>query len=306
MTDGTETDGELPAESRIGRAALRVGNLDRVRDFYINVVGLRVLDRRSDATDGGSTDSVVLGAGDVPLLTLFGRPDAPERQPGEAGLFHVAFRVPTRAALGTVLERIESRWRLTGASEHLVSEALYCRDPEGNGVEIYRDRERDEWPIDSDGRVEMGTLPLDRTGVLEAAPDGRSTDQLPPGTDIGHIHLEAVDLEATRTFYTDVVGLRLRQRMAGATFLAAGEYHHHVGLNVWNRSRDPAGESRGLAWYELLVPQGTVCDLRSRLERADLIPDDDETQPHWDGETSLEALDPAGVRVRFRTPKTPL
>ena len=122
--------------------------------FYRDAVGLAVQHR------GG--ERATLGAGGEPLLELTADPDAPDRPRRSAGLFHTAFRVPSRAALADALDRIEEEWELTGASDHHVSEALYLDDPEGNGVEVYRDRPREEWPTDGSGRVEMDTLPLDR------------------------------------------------------------------------------------------------------------------------------------------------
>jgi len=137
-------------ETGIGRVALRVADLDRAVGFYERVVGLETLHR----SDG----RVALGVDD-PCLVLLSAPDAPARDRTATGLFHAAIRVPSRAALGGALDRIEEQWRLDGASDHRVSEALYLTDPEGNGVEVYRDRPRDGWPASADGGVEMDTLP---------------------------------------------------------------------------------------------------------------------------------------------------
>jgi len=244
----------LQAETSIGRVALCVGDLDGVVDFYRSVVGLPVLDR----SDGRA----VLGA-QRPLLVLEGAPDAPARPREAAGLFHTAIRVPDREALADALARIDEQWRLTGASDHRVSEALYLEDPEGNGVEIYRDRPRSEWPT-AEGRVQMATLPLD-LDALRAESTG--TAAVPPETDVGHVHLEVTELSAARDFYVEALGLAVRQAYNGALFVAAGEYHHHVGLNVWNGRSAPA-TGRGLAWFELVVPEQTVSTLRERLADA--------------------------------------
>lgn len=299
--------GELPGSTRVGRVGIRVADLDRAVDFYTDVVGLAVVDQ--------SIDRVDLGVDDERLLTLIAAPDAPERGPREAGLFHVAVRVPSQAALGEVLGRFESAWRLTGASDHLVSEALYARDPEGNGIEVYRDRPRAEWPDGPDGRVAMDTLPLDRDRVRSAI-DGKGPDRtaLPAGSVVGHVHLEAVDLDATRAFYTDVVGLRVRQELGSdAAFLAAGEYHHHLGLNVWNRRREPAGDGLGLAWYELVVPETALGPLRERVERSPAPVskvNEGETEASGvseavsgvsESDVAFETVDPSGIRVRFRS-----
>jgi len=257
--------------ARIGRVCLRVTDPAAVAAFYRDVVGL-------DELDGATT----LGAGDTPLVELRGDPDAPARPPDAAGLFHLAIRVPTRAALGAALARVEERWDLDGASDHGVSEALYLRDPEGNGVEIYRDRPREAWPTDGD-RVAMGTRPLDREGVTAAA-DGSAG--VPPATDVGHVHLDAADLDATRDFYADAVGLAVRQRLPEAVFLAADGYHHHVGANTWRgRTEPPSG--RGLEWFEIRAPEEGVESLRARVDARET-------------DAGVAVTDPSGVELRVR------
>ena len=271
----------LPETARLGRVALTASDLDAMIDFYRNIVGLRV-QRKGDS-------SAVLGAGCTPLLVLLGDADAPPRRREQAGLFHTAFKVPNRADLGAALERIESDWKLTGAADHYVSEALYLDDPEGNGVEIYRDLPEESWPRNDDGTIGIGTAPLDLEPIMAASDDAESA---PDGTIIGHVHLEVSSLEATREFYVDTVGLGVKTELDSALFLAAGEYHHHLGANTWNRRSEPAG-GRGLAWFEIVVPeQPTVTDLRRRLEA---------------GGFSTEALDVGfsvtdanGIEIRFR------
>ncbi|MFC7018902.1 MULTISPECIES: VOC family protein [Haloarcula] len=277
MTDA----GTIHPETTVGRVALTVADLDGVATFYETVVGLVVHDR-TDAR-------VVLGDGTTPLLELVAAPDRPERGRDEAGLFHVAVRVPTRAALGAALERVEAGARLDGASDHHVSEALYLSDPEGNGVEIYRDRPRDEWPERPDGRVQMDTLPLSLDG-LRAESDGGG--RAPVGTDVGHVHLEVTDLEAARSFYVDTLGLSLRQEMQGALFVAAGDYHHHLGLNSWRRRTAPQ-RGRGLAWFELRVPDAAALTaVRERLEAAGLAVAD------RDDGIAVTAPDAVSLRLR--------
>lgn len=277
----TDADSTLPAETTVGRVSLRVANLDRLVDFYSAVVGLDV-QRRDDGR-------AVLGAGETALLELVGAPDTPARERADAGLFHTAVRVPTRAALGAALARIEGDWRLTGASDHRVSEALYLRDPEDNGVEVYRDRPRGEWPT-RDGRVEMDTLPLDLDSLRASAGDPGAG--APAETGVGHVHLEVTDIPAARAFYVDALGLTVRQEWDGALFVAAGGYHHHVGLNTWNGRTEPAG-GRGLAWFELCVPGDGFGAVRERLEGADI-----EIEETTTGEFAVS--DPDGIGVRLR------
>jgi catechol 2,3-dioxygenase len=252
----TASDTELPAETGVGRVALRGHDLDRLVDFYTDIVGLTVQER--------TADRVTLGAGGRPLLELIHAPDTHQRIRDEAGLFHTAFRVPDRTALADALVRIEDGWQLTGASDHRVSEALYLDDPEGNGVEIYCDRPESEWPT-VDGRVQMDTLPLDTEPLRTEAIGAES---VPATTDVGHVHLEVSSLPAAREFYVDTLGLGVRQEFRGALFIAAGSYHHHVGLNRWNERSAPASGC-GLAWFELRVPdEQTLASVRKRLREA--------------------------------------
>ncbi|KAB1186771.1 MULTISPECIES: VOC family protein [Haloferax] len=258
MTDTSSETAALSDATHLGRVTLRVGSLDSVVPFYRDIVGLSV-DR-----DGSRA---VCSAGGDPLVVLDEDPDAPRRTREQAGLFHLAIRVPDRGALGDALTRIRDGASLSGASDHLVSEALYLRDPEGNGVEIYRDRPREEWPRKHDGRVAMDTLHLDLEPLLIAA---HGDDHAPAGTDLGHVHLESADLARSVDFYTDALGMNLRDDgYPGATFVAAGEYHHHVGLNRWNERTAPAGKSRGIESFEVVVPDTDTLDgVRDSLEQA--------------------------------------
>lgn len=267
----------LPDDTTIGRARLRVNDLDRGVEFYESVVGLEPLGR-----DGSHA---ALGAGGDVLLELDGDPAAPERPPTAAGLFHVAVRVPDEAALADALARIEHNWVLDGASDHLVSQALYLSDPEGNGVEVYCDRPKGEWSRDSEGRAAMDTLPLER-GAL---PDGNPDRSVPDGTDIGHVHLETTDLDRSRSLYVDEVGFEVSAAFPGnATFLAAGDYHHHLGINGWNGRQEPAGDHCGLDYFEIVVPETTLDRLVDDLSGA-----------RW-ADDALAIEDPDGIELRIR------
>lgn len=277
------SDLTLPASVHVGRVGLAVADLDEMVQFYADVVGL---DLRSRDDDGAT-----LGAGGDPLFVLRADPDAPERGREEAGLFHTAFCLPSRAALGDALNRVQERCQFSGASDHLVSEALYLSDPEGNGVEIYWDRPQAEWPVTDDDRVEMDTLPLD---LDDLRADASGADGVPDGSDVGHVHLEVTDLAAAREFYVGRLGLDVRQRFGdSALFLAAGEYHHYVGLNTWNGRSEPASaDSRGLDWFELVVPDAESLEaVRDRLA--------DRGAPVESTEDGLAVSDPDGIGLRL-------
>ena len=313
----THSPSPLPETAQIGRTALTVSDLDLVTEFYRDVLGLDVIDHDGrddhggwdnhdkwddrDERDGGGP-TATLGADGVPLLVLMEDEDAPARQPAEAGLFHNAFRVPSRAALGDALGRIRDRWQLDGASDHGVSEALYLSDPEGNGIEVYRDRPAAEWPMAADGSVQMDTLPLDLDDV---AADASGEPNAPSGTTVGHVHLEVSSLNRAREFYVETLGLNVRMAFRqSALFLAAGTYHHHLGVNTWQgRSQPKTG--RGLAWFEFVVPDEPVLgDLRERLEAAGVLVSDgggdwDEGIENQSG--VIECADPDGIVIRIRT-----
>ena len=271
----------VPESTRIGRTALVVSDLDEMIDFYRDVVGLTV--QTTSAT------SATLGADETPLLVLDRDADAPPRHREQAGLFHNAFLVPSRAALGAALDRIHDRWTLTGASDHYVSEALYLDDPEGNGVELYYDRPRDEWERSDDGTIRIGTVPLD---LADVASQSNGDARVPPGTSVGHVHLEASSLATAREFYVETLGFRVTMEMRSALFLAAGEYHHHLGINTWNGRSQPAG-GRGLAWFELVVSSAEALSaVRHRLEDADVAV--------CDRPDGFELADPDGISIRIR------
>lgn len=234
---------EMPAF--VDHARLRVVDLPMVSAFYQKVMGLSVLER--------SASGEALGVAGRRLLTLTtegGTIRAPRNAPG---LFHTAFLVPNREELGRwLVHAAHNDVPLTGASDHLVSEAIYLDDPEGNGIEIYRDRDRSEWTYVPDGTVKMATHRLDLQALYDEAPKG-GWDGQEAGTAIGHIHLQVSDIPQADAFFRDVLGLDIMARYPGASFFATGKYHHHVAANVWNSAGRPKREAgmSGLADYAI-------------------------------------------------------
>jgi catechol 2,3-dioxygenase len=277
----------------MGTVRLTVHDLARSRDFYEHVIGLR-----ASETDDGSLAFGVQG--ERPLIQLYGDASAPALNRRATGLFHQAILFPTRRDLAVALARLaEARWPLDGASDHLVSEALYLSDPDGNGIELYRDRPREEWPR-RDGELQMATLPLDLRDLLGELQDGTEVAALAPtGTTIGHVHLQVAELEEIERFYAGVLGFDVVVRAyPGALFVSAGGYHHHLGLNTWNSagSAPPAPGAVGLRHYEILLPdEAALAHTLARVEAAGVG-----LQSIADGCTLIR--DPSGNGVVLRTP----
>jgi catechol 2,3-dioxygenase len=220
----------LPPETRMGPVELTVSDLERSLEYYRSSIGLSVLDQ----ADGRAS----LGADGTQLLTLYELPGA---RPAlrNTGLFHFALLLPERRALAQWLAHaMRERVPMSGASDHFVSEALYLRDPDEHGIEIYADRPREVW----EGQVaRMTTEPLQILNLLGELddPDREPFDGLPGGTRMGHVHLQVAELDDTLRFYRDILGFDLMAAMPSAAFLAAGGYHHHVGANTWNSAGAP-------------------------------------------------------------------
>ena len=253
-------------DTTLGAVRLTVGDLQASSDFYQSALGLQI--------EGTTSDPVRLGVGGNPSVELVHRPDAPVRPPRTTGLFHLAVLVPSRLELARAIRRVvDADWSFTGASDHLVSEAMYLNDPEGNGIEIYRDRPREEWRRSPNGELAMATLPLDVEDVI-AELDG-SPDPAPvadPGTRIGHVHLQIRDVDEVERFYSDILGFDVTVRSyPGALFVSAGGYHHHLGLNSWASAGAPPPPpgARGLDWFEVFVPNDDELErIERRLESA--------------------------------------
>jgi catechol 2,3-dioxygenase len=285
----TAAENRIDPATTIGAVGLTVADLDSAQLFYEQAIGLETLER--------SGNNVRLGAGGDALVELVGDPDAPARPQPSTGLFHLAILIPSRLELARALRRVAGAgWRFTGASDHLVSEALYLNDPEGNGIEIYRDRPRSEWRY-TDGRLEMATLPLDLDSLVGELSETESGGApMPPDARIGHVHLNVAELPASETFYGDGLGLDVTvSGYPGALFLSAGGYHHHVGLNTWfgPGAPPPPQGSRGLAWFDVVVPnEGELERIEQRMWAAGFEPER--------RESGVLATDPSQNRVLTR------
>lgn len=240
-----------------------VQHLDRSVRFYEERIGCRVL--RRDAR------SAALGVEGGEWLVLHEAPEA-TRVRGVTGLYHFAILLPTRPALAFALRHLmASGTRFQGFADHLVSEAIYLADPDGHGIELYRDRPRHEWPVHN-GSLQMGSEPLDLQGLLADAGPASSEVGLPADTRLGHVHLHVAHLTDAERFYRDQLGFDLMQRYGdSASFLSAGGYHHHVAINTWAGVGAPAPPpgSIGLEHARIRVPNRDALEaVAGRLDQA--------------------------------------
>ncbi len=254
--------------TRIGAVHLTISDLRRSVRFYETHLGFHV-HRRDDRT-------AWLGAGTDDLLILSQCETAP-RVRGTTGLYHFAILVPSRLDLAHAFRRLVATGTvMQGAADHGVSEALYLADEDGNGIEIYRDRPREQWPI-VNGALRMGADPMDLDALLDEAGRADSPAGLPLGTVIGHVHLHVARLEDAHAFYVGVLGFELMQRYGpSALFVAAGGYHHHVGLNTWAGvgAPPPPPGAIGLKHFVVQLPTRNALDaVVDRVRAAGITPE---------------------------------
>ena len=257
----------LHPDTRLGYVHLTVSDLNRSVIFYRQALGFK--EHRLEG------DTAYLGAGGADLLVLTEHPGA-RFVSGTTGLFHLAILVPSRLALAQTLKRLaDMQTRVDGFADHLVSEAIYLSDPDGNGIEIYRDRPRPEWEYYPNGHLKMATDPLDIHGILaEVEHHPEPWPGLPVDTILGHMHLRVADIARAESFYQDILGFDLMTRYGpAASFLSAGGYHHHIGINTWasaGASPPPPG-SVGLRWFAIyLSDQADLSRVTDRVRQAGL------------------------------------
>lgn len=270
----------------VGEVGLKVMDINKMKKFYEEIIGFEVI------SEGQS--SVELGAGGKTLLKLEATEGITPKQSRYAGLYHYAILLPTREDLGRVLVHLHQNGIQLGSSDHLVSEAVYLSDPEGNGIEIYRDREPEQWNWSND-EVSMAVDPIDAKGLIEAAQkSGEPWSGLPAAAVMGHIHLHVSNLNEARNFYVDGLGFDVVASMGDqALFLANQKYHHHIGVNVWNGKDIPAlpENKAGLHYYTLMLESEKRTKLANNLRSAGI--EIAELNDYW------EVKDPSGNSIRL-------
>ena len=259
MTTSSTAD-LLAADTRMGAVTLRVADLDAMTAYYRDAVRLTV--------QASAPGSATLGRGGTPIVILEHAPELRHAGPRQAGLFHTAVLFETEVDLAAAVYAVAERHpgSFTGSADHLVSKAFYFTDPEGNGVELYWDRDRTQWSW-THGRIEMSSLFLDPNTYLR--------DHLDPvalagahdrPASVGHVHLSVGDIASARRFYVDQLGFETTAELGEALFVSAGRYHHHMAMNTWNSAG--AGRRRatlGLGLVRIELP--TADDLGALGER---------------------------------------
>jgi len=291
---------------RLGPVRLRVADLGRSSEWYERVLGLRRSNGPPAADAGDAAEPglpLVASDGDEALVTLVERSGArPHSSRGRLGLFHYAILLPDRSSLGRFYAHVVSLGVPLGASDHLVSEALYLSDPDGLGIEVYADRPREVWPRE-EGRLLMDTLPLDSASLLRAR-GGTPWTGMPPGARMGHVHLHVGDLARAEAFYADGLGLEPTVRgYPGALFLAADGYHHHLGVNTWaGAGAEPAGDGdAGLIDWEIVLDGPDALESTVARMRSSGAPGAGDASGGVDPAPKAAAFaDPWGTRVRVR------
>ena len=277
----------LPADLRLGAVHIVVTDLDRSVAFYERSIGLRLHGRDGDVAR--------LGAGGEDLLVLHERPDA-KRAGRHAGLYHFALLYPTRQELGRAVRRLaETETPIQGASDHGISEAIYLPDPDGNGIELAADRGREHWG-DLRDPTTIGPRPLDLQDLVAPVAGEKLPEHVDRDLVVGHLHMHVGNVADALAFYRDLVGFEVMTDFGSAAFVAAGGYHHHLGLNVWKGEGVPPNppDAVGLEHWTVIVDDGTIEALRQRFEAAGVEVADD-----GDG---FRVADPWGAATSFQPP----
>lgn len=266
MVNGNgEFGSKLDPKTKLGYVSLTISDLRRSVRFYQDSLGFQLLKEEGD--------TAYLGAGEDILLILVEQPGAIQYE-RRTGLYHFAILTPSRVELGNVLKNlIESNTQIQGGADHLVSEAIYLSDPDGNGIEIYRDRPRADWEYEN-GILKMATEPLDYQDILaEVDGKGKKWNGLDGETRLGHMHLHVADLTEAVDFYENTLGFDLQLYYGtSAAFLSAGGYHHHIGLNTWNGTGapPPPPNSVGLRYFSVTLHNyDEMGQLVKRMEQAE-------------------------------------
>ncbi|GAE36292.1 VOC family protein [Halalkalibacter akibai] len=273
-------------EPRIGYVELKVSNLDQSLTFYRQLIGFQVLER-DDKTAKLTTDGL------VPQLLLIEEETYVERPLRTTGLYHFAIVVPTRQDLAlSTIHLIENNYPIQGASDHQYSEAVYLADPDNNGIEIYVDRDSNQWKRDGNGGYVGATDALDVEGLFAEIKDKTWTG-LPRGTRIGHMHLQVSDIEESEKFYVEALGFQIVAKETHMLFVSKDEYHHHIGMNIWAGKELPAPPKNalGLKYFTFHLTEEEYDRAKENLGRLGFN--------YSEGQQEMFVEDPSGNTIKF-------
>ncbi|ATP41816.1 glyoxalase [Solibacillus sp. R5-41] len=273
---------------------LKVSNLTRSIEYYTTIIGFKVLEQTADI-------AYLTADGKTSLVSLIEIQNAQPLREGFTGLYHLALLLPTRKDLGNIVQHfVELNVRL-GASDHDVSEALYLNDPDGNGIEIYVDRDESEWTWNEDGTVQMTTDRLNFQPILATADE--KWDGLPQETVMGHVHLSVANLPQSENFYTNVLDYRVVARYgAQALFISTGQYHHHFGLNTWQSANGqvPTANMVGLNSFTIVLNDEQIAaKIKQELATNGYNTETYDAAPKFGGQQAFSTMDPNGLRIIF-------
>jgi catechol 2,3-dioxygenase len=263
MIDTPRQADTIHPKTHLGSVTLRVADLQRSIDFYTSIIGLQVIGR---AENGRAS----LGTDGQPILHLREVRGAARTPKHATGLYHAAILLPNRKALASTVYHLHQSGVQFGYADHLVSEAFYLSDPDGSGLELYRDRPREEWGWEN-GLVKMDNAPIDFDSLFGELNGDASWSGMPAGTTLGHMHLQIGDTQKAEDFYHGILGFDIVARWSGALFMSAGGYHHHLGLNTWNSRNAPPTPptAAGLDSFSIILPDQVALDgLVERLNAA--------------------------------------
>ncbi len=281
---------------RIHGIRLRTADGERLHKFYADILGFEAKE------DGDGILRLFSDPDGDPLVTIEEVPEATPRPEFSTGLYHVAFLMPSRKELARLLTRLsQERYPLQGFADHGVSEAIYLADPDGNGIELYADRPRDQWSVRR-GEIEMYTHPLDLDSLLSTLADSEEEwEGIHPETSVGHIHLQVSDVMKSGEFYHTVLGYDIVQKnFPGALFLSTGGYHHHVGINMWNSKGAPSPPLNGTGLIRFSVETQDLITLRHfQVQFVNAGVQFEEIPTHNNAMPSLIVHDPDGIEIEI-------
>jgi catechol 2,3-dioxygenase len=296
---------------KLGSPVLRVRNIDKILAFYEKKLGLQVKRRHQDDDDGYAVYELGFMQIDHPeesLLQLHHDPNAKNASPHSAGLFHFAILVPNRKSLAfTYLALKNSGVHYDGFADHLVSESLYLRDPENNGIEIYRDRPVRDWPRDGRGNIMMDTLPLNLQSLVSEMDrlEDKNVIAFPNGARIGHMHLRVTNLESSIKFYHEILGfdITVNWTSMGAAFLSAGGYHHHVGMNTWHSMNGEGHSSNviGLKNFTITISDKPLFNRLMSVIKNHYTSSEQQQIKQISNDNQFMVSDPDGIHIVIRS-----